>query len=91
MRDKIAYATFDLNSGVSAVKEIVVNQPKIPNKDRKIVDPTNIETLGGDFYIVSEKYNMRANSLIGLLFRTGKLQMGYTTINSGNSTPTKGK
>lgn len=91
MRDKIAYATFDLNSGVSAVKEIVVNQPKIPNKDRKIVDPTNIETLGGDFYIVSEKYNMRANSLLGLLFRTGKLQMGYTTINSGNSTPTKGK
>ena len=91
MRDKIAYATFDLNTGLSAVKEIVVNQPKTPSKERKIVDPTNIETLSEDFYIVSEKYNMRANSLIGLLFRTGKLQIGYTTINSGTSTPTKGK
>jgi hypothetical protein len=90
MRDKIAYATFDLTTGVSAVKEIVVNQPKTPKKQLKSVDPTNIETLGGDFYIVSEQYNLPANSLIGLLFRTGKLQIGYTTINSA-ATPTKGK
>ena len=92
MRDKIAYATFDLTTGAAAVKEIVVNQPKTPKKERKTVDPTNIEVLNGDFYIISEKYNIyqRPNtfSLIGLLFRTGKLQIGYTTINS-TVTPTK--
>lgn len=82
MRDKIAYATFDLNTGVSSVKEIVVNQPKTPKKERKQVDPTNIETLGGDFYIVSEKYNLPSNSILGLIFRSGKLQMGYTIINA---------
>ncbi len=91
MRDKIAYATFDLKSGVSNVKEIVINQPKTPKKELKIVDPTSIETLGGDFYLVSDIYNLPANSLLGLIFRSGKLQIGYTTINSAPATPTKTK
>ena len=94
MGNKIAYATFDINTGTTNRKEIEINQAKTPNKERKIVDPTNIETLGGDFYIISEKYNfyqpVNTFSLLSLLFKTGKLQIGYTTINSSAS-PSKAK
>lgn len=93
MRDKIAYATFDVTNGVATKKEIIINDAKTPKAERKIVNPSDINVLEGDFYLYSEKYNIHTPhnslSLIGLLFKKGSLKIGCTSLNNTAVAPKK--
>lgn len=60
IRDNFEYATFDIKSGKSAKKEVLVNSASVEKKDRKTVNPLSIQVYDNQYFINSASIKLKA-------------------------------
>jgi hypothetical protein len=64
LRDELEYGIFDYESGKAEKSSFVINGPSSGRKERKFVDPEEIQVFDNKFYVNSLKLKLKASTVL---------------------------